>query len=92
MASPPSCPALAPGGSGCPSCAAHLGTRQAPLKANASLVAQVWGSLADEESIALAQRLVRGAISPSVKPGEMHILDKPVRFTVHGASGPAGVG
>ena len=56
------------------------------------MVAQVWGSLADEESIALAQRLVGGAISPSVKPGEMHILDKPVRFTVHGASGPVGVG
>ena len=48
--------------------------------------AQVWGSLADEESLALAQKLVGGKISPSVKPGQMRILDEPVRFTVHGAS------
>ena len=49
-------------------------------------MAQVWGSLADEESLALAQKLVGGKISPSVKPGQMRILDEPVRFTVHGAS------
>ena len=48
--------------------------------------AQAWGSLADEESLALAQKLVGGKISPSVKPGQMRILDEPVRFTVHGAS------
>ena len=46
----------------------------------------MWGSLADEESLALAQKLVGGKISPSVKPGQMRILDEPVRFTVHGAS------
>lgn len=50
------------------------------------LTAQVWGSLADEESLALALKLVGGKISPSVKPGQMRILDEPVRFTVHGAS------
>jgi hypothetical protein len=49
------------------------------------LAAQVWGSLADEESLALALKLVGGKISPSVKPGQMRILDEPVRFTVHGA-------
>ena len=54
--------------------------------------AQVWGSLADEESLALAQKLVGGKISPSVKPGQMRILDEPVRYTVHAVSEPAGVG
>jgi len=52
----------------------------------------VWGSLADEESLALAQKLVGGKISPSVKPGQMRILDEPVRYTVHAVSEPAGVG
>ena len=45
----------------------------------------MWGSLADEESLALAQKLVGGKISPSVKPGQMRILDEPVRFTIHAA-------
>ena len=48
--------------------------------------AQVWGSLADEESLALAQKLVGGKISPSVKPGQMRILDEPVRFTIQPAA------
>ena len=43
----------------------------------------VWGSLADEESMALALKLVRGASSS--KPGTMRILDEPVRFTIAGA-------
>ena len=43
-------------------------------------------STADEESLALAEKLVHGKISPSVKPGQMRILDEPVRFTVGDAS------
>ena len=40
----------------------------------------VWGSLADEESMALALKLVRGKSSSA--PGTMRILDEPVRFTM----------
>ena len=42
----------------------------------------VWGELADEESMQLALKLVKRKISPSVKPGEMRILDEPITFTV----------
>ena len=49
----------------------------------------VWGSLADEESMALALKLVGGKISPSVKPGQMRILDEPVRFTIQPADAAA---
>ncbi len=41
-------------------------------------------SLADEESMSLALRLVRGASSS--KPGTMRILDEPVRFTLTDAT------
>ncbi|KAL1495152.1 hypothetical protein AB1Y20_017017 [Prymnesium parvum] len=44
----------------------------------------VWGSVADEESMALVLKLVKGASSS--KPGTMRILDEPVRFTVTDAS------
>jgi len=46
----------------------------------------VWGSLADRESMDLALQLVKGKISPTVKPGEMRILDEPVRFTMGDAT------
>lgn len=42
----------------------------------------VWGRLADEESMQLALKLVQHKISPSVKPGEMRILDQPISFSV----------
>lgn len=42
----------------------------------------VWGSLADEASMAIAQKLVQGKIASHVKPGQMRILAKPVRFTM----------
>ena len=45
----------------------------------------VWGSMADDESMQLALKLVqRKSSSPR---GEMRILDEPVRFTM--APGPA---
>ena len=45
----------------------------------------MWGSLADEESMTLAEKLVHGKIASHVKPGQMRILDEPVRFTIHAA-------
>ena len=50
----------------------------------------VWGSLADDESMELALKLVRGASAS--KPGTMRILDEPVRFTMHPdrANSPSG--
>ena len=38
----------------------------------------VWGSMADDESMQLALKLVRG--KSSAPPGQMRILDEPVRF------------
>ena len=46
----------------------------------------VWGSLADDESKEVAQRLVQGKIASHVKPGQMRILDEPVRFTIRDAT------
>ena len=46
----------------------------------------VWGSLADEESMQLALKLVQGKIASHVKPGQMRILDEPVRFTIHASA------
>ncbi len=43
----------------------------------------VWGELADDASMELALRLVQRKISPSVRPGEMRILDEPIGFTAH---------
>ena len=40
----------------------------------------VWGSMADQESMDLALRLVKGKSSSA--PGTMRILDEPVRFTM----------
>ena len=40
----------------------------------------VWGSMADEESMALALKLVQG--KSSAPPGQMRILDAPVQFTM----------
>ena len=47
----------------------------------------VWGSMADDESMQLAQKLVKSKISPSVKPGEMRIIADPIGFTVVDRSG-----
>lgn len=44
----------------------------------------VWGSIADEESMALVLRLVRG--NSSSKPGTMRMLDKPLRFVLRDAT------
>ena len=41
----------------------------------------VWGSMADEASMELALRLVRGKSSSPA--GQMRILDEPIRFTMH---------
>jgi cyclophilin family peptidyl-prolyl cis-trans isomerase len=49
----------------------------------------VWGELADADSMALAERLVQRKISPTVKPGEMRILDEPITFTVADATAAA---
>ena len=45
----------------------------------------VWGSMADSESMELAEKLVRGKVS--TPPGQMRILDEPVRFTMAPAVG-----
>lgn len=47
----------------------------------------VWGSLADEASMTLAEKLVQQPISPDVKPGQMRILDQPIGFVVSSATG-----
>ena len=42
----------------------------------------VWGELADEESMRLAERLVGFEVATNLKPGQMRMLEDPIPFTV----------
>ena len=46
----------------------------------------VWGELADDASMALAETLVNLPVRTDLKPGEMRLLQEHVRFTLQAST------